>query len=77
MESSKKRVRFEKVASGRVQRVLNTIELLKNCSNRSNYEYSKEDVEKMFSSMSRALKEAKNVYESELGKQNKSGFSFN
>ena len=76
MDDVKKRARFEKVASGRVQRILSTIELLKNCSNRSNYEYTKDDVEKMFSSISRALKDAKNVYVNELNKQNKSGFSF-
>ena len=76
MESPVKRQRFEKVASGRVQRILSTIELLKNCSNRSNYEYTEADVEKMFTSITRALKDAKNVYINELNKQSKAGFSF-
>ena len=45
MAKSEKRERFEKVAANRVQRVIDTLGLLKNCSNRNNYEYSEQDVE--------------------------------
>ncbi len=76
MENSNKRNRFEKVASNRVQRILTTFELLKNCANRNNYEYTEADVDKMFSEMSKALRDVKNVYLNELNKSNKSGFSF-
>ena len=76
MNNSDKRNRFERVASNRVQRVLSTFELLKNCANRNNYEYTEADVEKMFSEMSRSLRETKAVYLNELNKTNKSGFSF-
>jgi uncharacterized protein (DUF927 family) len=76
MEKSKKRERFEKVAGNRVQRVLDTLQLLKNCSNRNNYEYSESDVEQMFSEISKALKESRAAYTSELHKANKKGFTF-
>lgn len=76
MGCSSKRYRFEKVASNRVQRVLSTFELLKNCANKNNYEYTEADVEKMFSEMAKALRETKSVYLNELNKTNKSGFSF-
>lgn len=35
-----KRERFENVASNRVQRILDTLQLLQNCSNKNNYEYT-------------------------------------
>jgi len=76
MEKSKKRERFEKVAGNRVQRVLDTLQLLKNCSNRNNYEYSESDVEQMFSEISRVMKESRAAYTSELHKVNKQGFTF-
>lgn len=45
MEKSEKRLRFEKVASNRVQKVIDYLALIKNCANRNNYEYGEEDVE--------------------------------
>ena len=48
MEKTLKRQRFEKVASNRVQKILDFLNLLQNCSNRNNYEYTEEDVEHMF-----------------------------
>lgn len=78
MAESAKRLRFTKVASTRVSKVINYLNLLQNCSNRSNYEYDADDVEQMFSEIAKALKDAKNVYLNELSKQNsKGGFTFN
>ena len=57
-----KRERFEKVASNRVQRILDTLALLQNCSNRNNYDYSQEDVDQMFSEINKALKDAKAAF---------------
>ena len=62
MQKTEKRQRFEKVAGNRVQRVLDTLQLLKNCSNRNNYEYSESDVEQMFSEITKALKESRAAY---------------
>lgn len=55
MAKTEKRQRFEKVAGNRVQKILDTLTLLQNCSNRNNYEYSESDVEQMFSEISKAL----------------------
>lgn len=76
MEKSDKRQRFEKVAGSRVQRVLDTLQLLKNCSNRNNYDYSETDVEQMFSEISKALKDTRSAYVGELNKVFKKGFTF-
>lgn len=76
MEKTAKRQRFEKIAGNRVQRVLDTLQLLKNCSNRNNYEYSESDVEQMFTEITKALKEVRATYARELNKTNKQGFTF-
>lgn len=76
MDKSEKRQRFEKVAGNRVQKVLDTLQLLKNCSNRNNYEYSEADVEHMFSEISKVMKEARAAYANELHKAKKQDFTF-
>ena len=76
MAKTEKRQRFEKVAGNRVQKVLDTLQLLKNCSNRNNYEYSEADVELMFSEITKALKDARAAYSGELNKISKKGFTF-
>jgi len=76
MNKSDKRQRFEKVAGHRVQRILDTLTLLQNCSNRNNYEYTELDVEHMFSEITKALKNARSAYMGELEKVNKKGFTF-
>lgn len=77
MADSAKRARFKKVASARVTKVINYLNLLQNCSNRNNYEYDQDDVELMFTEIQKAFKESKNAYLNELSKQNgKNGFSF-
>ena len=76
MAKSEKRERFEKVASKRVQRVLDTLELIQNCSNRNNYEYSQSDVDRMFSEISKALKDAQAAYNKELNKTKRQDFTF-
>ena len=71
-----KRARFEKVASSRVQKVINLLILLGNCSNKNNYEFSEKDVELMFSEINRALRESKNRYDFALNKKENKGFKF-
>jgi hypothetical protein len=75
MESLKRR-RFEKVASKRVQKIIDFIRLLGNCSNRNNYVYSEKDVELMFREINKVLKETKVLYEKNLNKSSKGGFKF-
>ena len=66
MGNTTKRQRFENVASNRVQRILDTLQLLQNCSNKNNYEYTEKDVDKMFSEIFSAVKDAKQAYIKEL-----------
>lgn len=74
--STKRRERFEKVASNRVQKIIDYLNLLGNCANKNNYEYSDRDVELMFKEINRALKETRISYDKELNKTNKGGFTF-
>ena len=74
--SSIKRDRFKKVASNRVQKIIDFIGLLGNCANKNNYEYTDKDVELMFKEINRALKETKTLYDKELNKSGNAGFKF-
>lgn len=74
--STKRRDRFERVASNRVQKIIDTLNLLGNCANKNNYEYSERDVELMFKEIYKSLKEAKLLFDKELSKVNKSSFKF-
>jgi hypothetical protein len=77
MAKTIKRERFEKVAGNRVRKIIDTLDLLQNCSNRNNYEYSELDVEHMFAEITKALKDARAAFTTELNKSNKSNFNFN
>ena len=54
--------RFKRVAENRTNKIIEQIRLLGNCSNRSNYEYSDEDVRKIFSAIESELKVTKQKY---------------
>ena len=74
--SSKRRERFEKVASNRVQKIIDYLNLLGNCSNKNNYEYSDKDVDLMFKEINKTLKETRVLFNKELNKTHKGGFTF-
>ena len=75
-KKTEKRVRFEKVASTRVQKIIDLLGLLKNCSNTNNYEYDSKDVDKMFNEINKALKDARSSYTNTINKQSNNKFSF-
>ena len=54
-----KRERFMRIAEARTNKIIDMIELLGNCSNRATYEYSKDDVKKIFAAIENELKTAK------------------
>ena len=76
MVENSRRKRFTKVATHRVQKIIDYLNLLQNCSNRRNYEYDEEDVNHMFEEINRVLKETKNVYMMELNKSTRTDFNF-
>ncbi len=61
--SQEKTDRFKRVAGKRTNRIIEQIRLLGNCSNRSNYEYTEEDVKKIFSVIETELRDAKSKYQ--------------
>ena len=54
--------RFKRVAEARTNKIIESIRLLGNCSNRSNYSYSEEEVKKIFNAIESELKVAKQRY---------------
>lgn len=50
------RQKFKRLAEKRVSNMLKTIRLVGNLSNKSNYDYTSNDVEKIFSVIQRELK---------------------
>jgi hypothetical protein len=48
--------RFKRVASKRTNEILEKIRILGNCSNKSSYEYTEEEVNKIFSEIDKQLK---------------------
>lgn len=54
-----KKERFKRLAEYRTNEVLKRIRVLGNCSNRSAYEFTEEEINKIFSVIDRAVKETK------------------
>jgi hypothetical protein len=73
---SEKRKRFEKVAENRVDKILEGLRLLGNCSNKNNYEFTKEDVDFMFDEIRKALRVAQSKFESEININEQKKFKF-
>ena len=62
-----KRERFLRVAERRTNNVLLNLRLLGNCSNRQNYEYSHEDIKRIFLALDAEVRRIKSLFESALG----------
>lgn len=60
--STNKRERFKRLAVYRTNEILNKIRVLSNCSNRSAYEYTEEEVNKIFSEIEKTVKLAKSKF---------------
>jgi hypothetical protein len=63
-----KREKFRKIAVNRTNRVINCFRLLANCSNKNNYDYSEEDVKKIFLALDKQYKLTKVAFYSKLRK---------
>jgi hypothetical protein len=62
MKIEEKRERFKRLASSRTNEILKKLKILGNCSNRSAYEYSEEDVNKIFNALEKAMKESRSKF---------------
>lgn len=54
-----KRERFVRLAEARTNKIIDMLKLLGNCSSKANYEYSDEDVRKIFTAIERETKNAR------------------
>ena len=58
-----KRGRFVKIVERRVNQILDNFDSLGKCSNRKNYEYSNEDVKRIFGEIERKIREIKLLFQ--------------
>lgn len=56
--------RFKRVAENRTNKIINSLRLLGNCANKSNYEYTDDEVKKIFAAIEAEVKDAKAKYQS-------------
>ena len=75
MSKSAQRQRFEKVASKRVQNTIDSLNSLSKCSNSYNYEYNKDDIDRMFKEIKINLNRSEASFRSNL-KNSNSKFQF-
>lgn len=54
-----KKEKFIRLAEARTNKILNMLRLLGNCSNKNNYEYTEQDIQKIFNTLERELKNTK------------------
>lgn len=59
LDKNNRRERFKRLASARTNAVLQKLKVLGNCANRQAYEYTEEEVEKIFSTMDKYLRSVK------------------
>ena len=63
MEKRKsRRERFEDVAQRRTNNALNSIRLIANCANKHNYEYSRDDVQKILNALKREVSDLQSAF---------------
>lgn len=55
MEKETKKQRFDRISASRSRKILDSLRLLENCANKSNYEYTSDDIEALFSPIEAAL----------------------
>ena len=62
VKNETQRERFKRLASSRVNTILIRLEVLGNCANRHYYEYTEEDVRKIFRTIDDKVNEIKGLF---------------
>jgi hypothetical protein len=59
VEKETRQQRFKRIAAGRTQKILDQLRLLGNCSNKSAYSYTSDEVSKIFSAIEKKTREVR------------------
>jgi len=59
---SSKQERFKRLATKRTNDILNRLRVLGNCANRNVYDYTEDDIQRIFSEVERKTKEVKSKF---------------
>ena len=65
VENETKEQKFRRIASARANRILDDLRLLGNCSNKSVYNYSEAEINKIFSTIEKEMKRIKLMFEND------------
>jgi hypothetical protein len=57
-----KREKFVRLAEARTNKIIDMLQLLGNCSNSSTYDYTKQDVDKIFATIESEVRETKKKF---------------
>ena len=57
-----KREKFVRIVENRTNKIIDMLRLLGNCANKSNYDYTDADVQKIFNTLEKELKAARLKY---------------
>ena len=71
---SKSRENFVRLAESRTNKVLKQIDLLSNLSNKTNYAYTEEDIQKIFSAINKRVKDSEKKFQLALQPERKDNF---
>lgn len=62
MKKEDKQAGFKRLAASRTNDILNKLRILSNCANRSSYDYSEADINKIFGAIEKAVKESRSKF---------------
>jgi len=61
-QNESKRDRFKRLAEYRTNVILSKLKILSNCANRQGYDYTQDDINKIFNSIEKMTKEIKSKF---------------
>lgn len=61
-EKETKREKFVRLAEARTNKIIDMLQLLGNCSNSNAYDYTEQDIDKIFNAIDTEVKEAKKKF---------------
>lgn len=62
VDNETKEEKFKRIATARTQRILDDLRLLGNCANTKTYNYSDQEINKIFSAIEMELKRTKSLF---------------